>query len=1501
MQPAPRRRRGVPSDWVGRLLLAALLLAILAPARAAAPDAGGPFAPREHPSSEGSPVDAVIVTSAALAPAFQVLADWHLARGTRCVVRDLDWIAANYPPGRDRAENIRFFLQDARARWGLGAVILGGDTDVIPARYAWSYFHGPTGEAIPTDLYYSCLDGSWNADGDAYWCEASYLGQPGDGADLVPELWLGRLPVSTSADAAALVAKLIAYRETTRTDFQDRLLFLAEVLTPSTWEPGDDFAEILVDGGFFDADLIANALSPAQRHTELFQSWENPFWAATQAVPAPLSVHAALDSLALGNWAFVDQNGHGFRYNMSVGDGSVGVAQALALDNALPFHLTLMNCSSNAFDFDCLGESFLRNATGGAMAVFGSTRDSYPFSSWRYPDRYYRALFREGLTQPGAALRAMRLALAPVSDSEGSSRWTYLILNFLGDPLLDLWTAAPRTLALEAPAAVAPGWQEIEIGVTSGGAPLAGARVTLQKAGEVWSSGTSDAAGRCRLPATPLSAGELALRVWAPNAFEAGATIAVSAPGGAALHLADWALSDPPASDPRNDADGRFEAGETIRLSPTIANSGGAASPAFRVRLSALDDSLTVVSATESFAALPAGGQATGTGALTLRSAVGCADGAALRLELRIEDLAQQPLHRDTLALLVHAPAPVLAEWRFTDVGNGDGIWDESEAWRGAPRWVNLGSGSGGVLAGALWSLDADLVIEEGSVTLPALELLAEGRPAPGFLLRRANAGVPAEGVLRLTDAFGRSWEDSLDFAPPPAPSGLSVALNEGVGRLELRWEPVAAADLAGYLVYFAQGDPGVFMRATLLPLPHAGITLEGLAENSETWVYVTAVDAGGMESASSDTLYTSTNPAQLSGFPQATIGASSCPVAVGNVAGDAGLELVCGADLLYVWHADGSEPLDGDLDPQTIGIYNTSVRDVVGAVTLVPRPGSPYRAIAVATRNIGGASSRKLYLVGENGQVLPGWPRNTIEWIWANLVAADLDGDGDYEIAGIDRSGNLYAFHLNGSELVDGDNNPATIGVLKRNLGTFADGSPAAADLDGDGRDELVVMGGVGHRSLHVFNGDGSELAGWPVNLDPTNQYPTLKESCPLLLANLDGDAAGTLEIVLHSDVDSLYVFRADGSRYPGFPKRFVTNSSGVAPGPLAVDADGDGERELFVVEFRAGYNSALHLINLDGSELAGWPIELAMHAECSPVAGDLDGDGTLEFVQGSEQGVIYGFRADGSVQPGFPIAVGGEVRGTPSIADLDGDGDCELAVSTWNKHVLVWDFSGPFTPERVPWPTLSGSALRRGVAGLWDAVPAAVSEVSLGLTPDGAAALIAWRVGDPTYAEWDLEGRRRPAGGDWDAPRLLAAGLAPGAGGWCAWREAALPAGGELELTAIGHAAGEPPLRVLLGRLAIPAVALRSGLVGSFPNPFNPSTTITFSLAAPGRVSLDILGVDGRRLARLADETLPAGRHERLWDGRDGEGRPQASGVYLAQLRWAGGAESRRLLLLK
>jgi subtilisin-like proprotein convertase family protein len=84
-------------------------------------------------------------------------------------------------------------------------------------------------------------------------------------------------------------------------------------------------------------------------------------------------------------------------------------------------------------------------------------------------------------------------------------------------------------------------------------------------------------------------------------------------------------------------------------------------------------------------------------------------------------------------------------------------------------------------------------------------------------------------------------------------------------------------------------------------------------------------------------------------------------------------------------------------------------------------------------------------------------------------------------------------------------------------------------------------------------------------------------------------------------------------------------------------------------------------------------------------------------------------------------------------------------------------------------------------------------------------------------------------------------------------------------------------------------------------WPNPFNPSTHVDFDLPRPARVELAVFDLGGRRVATLASELLPAGRHQRTWEGRDGQGRPVASGLYVLRLRAEGRTLTRKALLLK
>jgi hypothetical protein len=83
--------------------------------------------------------------------------------------------------------------------------------------------------------------------------------------------------------------------------------------------------------------------------------------------------------------------------------------------------------------------------------------------------------------------------------------------------------------------------------------------------------------------------------------------------------------------------------------------------------------------------------------------------------------------------------------------------------------------------------------------------------------------------------------------------------------------------------------------------------------------------------------------------------------------------------------------------------------------------------------------------------------------------------------------------------------------------------------------------------------------------------------------------------------------------------------------------------------------------------------------------------------------------------------------------------------------------------------------------------------------------------------------------------------------------------------------------------------------------PNPFNPSTTLSFALAEAGDVRLEVIDTAGRRVVTLTAGRYQAGEHRVRWDGRDTHGRRVASGVYIARLEAGSETVSRRMVLVK
>jgi hypothetical protein len=85
------------------------------------------------------------------------------------------------------------------------------------------------------------------------------------------------------------------------------------------------------------------------------------------------------------------------------------------------------------------------------------------------------------------------------------------------------------------------------------------------------------------------------------------------------------------------------------------------------------------------------------------------------------------------------------------------------------------------------------------------------------------------------------------------------------------------------------------------------------------------------------------------------------------------------------------------------------------------------------------------------------------------------------------------------------------------------------------------------------------------------------------------------------------------------------------------------------------------------------------------------------------------------------------------------------------------------------------------------------------------------------------------------------------------------------------------------------------------AYPNPCNPTTTISFALPVAAEADLAVYNVTGQKVRTLADGRLEAGHHTVTWDGRDDRGREAGSGLYICRLRCGRQVRAEKILLLR
>jgi hypothetical protein len=346
---------------------------------------------------------------------------------------------------------------------------------------------------------------------------------------------------------------------------------------------------------------------------------------------------------------------------------------------------------------------------------------------------------------------------------------------------------------------------------------------------------------------------------------------------------------------------------------------------------------------------------------------------------------------------------------------------------------------------------------------------------------------------------------------------------------------------------------------------------------------------------------------------------------------------------------------------PVTLG------QPVVGAIAIADLDGDGDAEI-VAT------SWQFAWVFNHDGSTAPGWPLGT--GVSASIAPAlgDLDDDGDLEIV-VAAGTQLRAYHHDGAPVAGW---PV--------IASESFQAPAIGDVDGDGAPEVVAgtwrpqFPDTVPFELHMVDASGASEPGFPIG-----GLGSVRGA--VSLGDVDGD--GGVEIVTRAG-DTLHVFDAGGTIEPGWP---VTPGGPIRNAETAIgDIDLDGDMEIVI----GGFD--LWAYHHDGGLVDGWPVDLPTNTaniKGSAVIADLDGDAaTVEVMTKITNGFVA-VDAGGSTLPGFPIPLSDDNQSStfspaPAVGDLDGDGTVEYLLLSHSGRFALHDETAAWTDEaaRGRWP---------------------------------------------------------------------------------------------------------------------------------------------------------------------------------------------------------------------
>ncbi len=286
-------------------------------------------------------------------------------------------------------------------------------------------------------------------------------------------------------------------------------------------------------------------------------------------------------------------------------------------------------------------------------------------------------------------------------------------------------------------------------------------------------------------------------------------------------------------------------------------------------------------------------------------------------------------------------------------------------------------------------------------------------------------------------------------------------------------------------------------------------------------------------------------------------------------------------------------------------------------------------------------------------------------QFVYTSPVVADLMHNGSFEIIA---AGTQQVYVLN-PDLTALDGWPKE---LLRTEGVSVCGTPAVGDVEGTGHEDIVAVtkGDGGILKVFVWDYQGIVVPGWPQTVRGIIDY-----GASPVIADLEGN--GKKEIIFTASLPEangnpgvVYVFQSNGKVYPGWPQQVppVQGSSQWLSTP-AVGPLEKGDSPAIIV---ATINGQVLAWDPTGKPLEHWPVqaERGDRFYVAPILADIDRDGSMEIVVGScndnQEGNFYVWRSDGSPAKGWPRRVPSNIQSEAAVGDLEGDGGIDIVFGT-------------------------------------------------------------------------------------------------------------------------------------------------------------------------------------------------------------------------------------------